>query len=50
MIEDEALMAEVKDGDLDKASELYDRYSKRLYNYFVKISMDRGITYLKKNH
>jgi len=45
MTTDEALMAEVKDGNLDKASELYDRYSKRLYNYFVKISMDRDASY-----
>jgi RNA polymerase sigma-70 factor, ECF subfamily len=42
---DEALMAEVKNGDLDKASVLYDRYSKRLYNYFVKISLDRNAGY-----
>ena len=40
---DEALMTEVSHDDLDKASELYDRYSKRLYNYFVKISMDREL-------
>jgi RNA polymerase sigma-70 factor (ECF subfamily) len=45
MITDEALMAEVKEGDLDKASVLYDRYSKRLYNYFVKISLDRDAGY-----
>jgi len=42
---DEALMAEVKDGNLDIASELYDRYSKRLFNYFVKISRDRDASY-----
>lgn len=38
---DEALMSAVKNGDVDQAAELYDRYSKRLYNYFVKISFDR---------
>ena len=38
---DEALMSAVKNGNLDLASDLYDRYSKRLYNYFVKISLNR---------
>ena len=42
---DEALMAEVKEGNLDLASELYDRYSKRLYNYFAKISLNREIAH-----
>jgi len=45
MVSDEALMAAVKGGDLNKASDLYDRYSKRLYNYFVKISLDRDAGY-----
>ncbi len=45
MTTDEALMAEVKDGNLDLASELYERYSKRLFNYFVKISRDRDASY-----
>ena len=38
---DEALMQQVKADDIEGASALYDRYSKRLYNYFVKISFDR---------
>jgi RNA polymerase sigma factor (sigma-70 family) len=38
---DEALMSAVKNGKLDMASDLYDRYSKRLYNYFLKICFDR---------
>ena len=42
---DVALMAEVKVGNLDRASELYNRYSKRLFNYFVKISRDRDASY-----
>ena len=41
---DEALMLAVKNGKLDVSSDLYDRYSKRLYNYFVKISMDRVVS------
>lgn len=38
---DEALMLEVSNKNIDSASILYERYSKRLYNYFVKISFDR---------
>lgn len=38
---DEALMYKVTQNSTESASELYDRYSKRLYNYFVKISFDR---------
>ena len=45
MITDEVLMTAVKSGNLDKASDLYNRYSKRLYNYFVKISLDRDAGY-----
>lgn len=37
---DEVLMLEVSQNNIDSASILYDRYSKRLYNYFVKISFD----------
>lgn len=36
-------MSAVKNGDVDLAAELYDRYSKRLYNYFVKISFNRDV-------
>jgi RNA polymerase sigma-70 factor (ECF subfamily) len=42
---EEALMLDIKKGNLDKASELYDLYSKRLYNYFVRISFDRDLSY-----
>ena len=40
---DEALMLEVSKNNIESASALYDRYSKRLYNYFVKISFDREL-------
>lgn len=40
---DEALMLNVKQGDLKKASLLFDRYHKRLYNFFVKITFDRDL-------
>jgi RNA polymerase sigma-70 factor (ECF subfamily) len=42
---EEALMTEIKNGNLDLASELYDIYSKRLYNYFVKLSQDKETGY-----
>lgn len=42
---EEALMVEIKNGNLDMASELYDAYSKRLYNYFVKLSQDKEAGY-----
>ena len=42
---DEALMIELRDGNQQSASIIYDRYSKRLYNYFVKVSMDREAGY-----
>jgi RNA polymerase sigma factor (sigma-70 family) len=42
-ISDEQLMEEVKQGDLAKASLLFDRYHKHLYNFFVKISADRDL-------
>ena len=41
---DEALMLDVYKNNIDSASILYDRYSKRLFNYFVKISFDRELS------
>ena len=38
---DELLMGAVKNGDLAKASILFDRYNKHLYNFFVKIGGNR---------
>lgn len=40
-ITDEHLMAQVKNGQLDQLNELFDRYSKRIYNYFLKSTLDR---------
>lgn len=42
---EEALMMEIKNGNLDQASEIYNRYSKMLYNYFAKLSQDRDSGY-----
>jgi RNA polymerase sigma-70 factor (ECF subfamily) len=40
---DEQLMEAVKQGDLAKASTLFDRYHKHLYNFFVKVSYDKEL-------
>lgn len=40
---DEKLMHAVKGGDMAKASILFDRYNKHLYNFFVKITYDRDL-------
>ncbi len=37
---DEQLMSAVKKGDLDKLGILYDRYHKRIYNYFIRCTRD----------
>lgn len=42
---DEALMILVKSGDLEKVSELFNRYHKQLYNFFVKLSFDRELAH-----
>jgi len=41
---DETLMYKVTQNSTESASELYDRYSKRLYNYFLKISFDKELS------
>lgn len=40
-ITDEQLMARVKDGQLDQLNELFNRYNKRIYNYFLKSTLER---------
>lgn len=35
MVQDHQIMKSVKDGDIKKLGELFERYSKRLYNYFL---------------
>ncbi|MEM7299430.1 MAG: sigma-70 family RNA polymerase sigma factor [Bacteroidota bacterium] len=39
---DEQLMSLVKAGRLDYLNELFDRYSKRIYNYFLKSTLERS--------
>jgi len=41
---DEQIMLEVKEGNLDLASLIYDRYSKLIYNYFLRLSFNREIS------
>lgn len=40
---DEQLMEAVKNGDLQQASLLFDRYHKRLYHYLVRMTFDRDL-------
>jgi RNA polymerase sigma-70 factor (ECF subfamily) len=40
---DEQLMEAVKHGDLQQASLLFDRYNKRLFNYLVRMTLDRDL-------
>lgn len=39
---DEQLMSLVKSGQLDFLNEVFNRYSKRIYNYFLKSTMERA--------
>ena len=41
---DEQIMLQVKEGNLDLASELYDRYNTMIYNYFLRISFNRELS------
>lgn len=39
---DEQLMSLVKSGQLDFLNEIFSRYSKRIYNYFLKSTLERS--------
>ena len=39
---DEQLMSLIKDGSLEHLNEIFNRYSKRLYNYFLKSTLDKS--------
>lgn len=43
-MEESSLMVEVKNGNLDKASKLYDLYHIRIFNFFLKITRDRELS------
>jgi RNA polymerase sigma factor (sigma-70 family) len=38
---DEMIMEAVKNGDLQQASVLFDRYNKRIFNFLARMTMDR---------
>ncbi len=40
---DESLMEAVKNGDLQRASLLFERYHKRIYNFLARLAMDREL-------
>ena len=39
---DSALMARVRDGELDLLSELFERHHRRLFNFFLRLTPDRS--------
>lgn len=41
---DEQLMIQVRDGDIAKAAVLFDRYSGRLYNFFIRLTYDQALS------
>ncbi len=40
---DEMIMEAVKNGDLQQASLLFERYNKRIYNFLARMTMDRAL-------
>ncbi|MBL7859339.1 MAG: sigma-70 family RNA polymerase sigma factor [Cyclobacteriaceae bacterium] len=40
---DELIMEAVKNGDLQQASLLFDRYNKRIFNFLARMTMDRDL-------
>jgi RNA polymerase sigma-70 factor (ECF subfamily) len=40
---DEMIMEAVKNGDLQRASLLFDRYHKRIFNFLARMAMDRDL-------
>jgi RNA polymerase sigma factor (sigma-70 family) len=40
---DEMIMEAVKNGDLQQASLLFERYNKRIYNFLARMTMDRAV-------
>ncbi len=40
---DEMIMEAVKNGDLQRASLLFERYNKRIFNFLARMTMDRNV-------
>jgi RNA polymerase sigma-70 factor (ECF subfamily) len=43
-VPDEIIMQKVKEGNLSELSLLFERYNKKLYNYFLKTGLERDIS------
>lgn len=43
LLSDEMIMEAVKDGDLEQASLLFERYHKRIFNFLARMAMDREL-------
>ena len=43
LMTDEQIMEAVKNGELQKASLLFDRYHKRIFNFLMRMTMDRDV-------
>ena len=41
----DVLMRQLKEGDLDRAADLFVMYNKRLYNFFLKSTYDRDLSH-----
>lgn len=41
----DVLMRQLKEGDLDRAADLFAMYNKRLYNFFLKSTYDRDLSH-----
>jgi hypothetical protein len=42
---DEFLMEQVMQGDLQKASALFESYNKKLYSFFVRLTFDKDLSH-----
>ena len=42
---EESLMITVKNGELQRASDLFELYNQQLYNFFVKVTYDREVAH-----
>ncbi|HEY4656531.1 MAG TPA: sigma factor, partial [Cyclobacteriaceae bacterium] len=40
---DESIMEAVKNGDLQQASVLFDRYQKPIFNFLARMTLDRNV-------
>lgn len=44
-MDEDVLMKKLKEGDLDRASDLFVMYNRRLYNFFLKSTFDRNLSH-----